>query len=111
MSQRALQECQVGDVGVQLIVEFLDAEGDPLYLSTATDFKIRLGKPDGTGLEEDASLLTDGADGKIVYATVEDDLDQHGTWTIQGSADVAGGTKRTALGSFEVVANTEDPAE
>lgn len=108
MSIPLIQSCQVGDVGVQLIVQFLDAQGGILDMSTATALVIKIGKPDGTTEDKAAALLTDGRDGKVVYATVADDLDQAGTYNIQGKADVSGGLKSTALGAFEVVANVDD---
>lgn len=52
-------------------------------ISSATLKNIIIKKPDDTILTNTASFFTDGTDGIIYYTTVEDDLDQAGTYYVQ----------------------------
>lgn len=103
-SDEITQFCQNGDVGLVLVIQFLDQNNLPINLSTATELKIQLGQPDGTGVEFDATLFTDGTDGKIKYTTVADDIDQSGLCTIQASANITG-AKHTRTGKLRVYPN------
>lgn len=106
---------QVGDVGVELIVTITtcDCEGNiiPLDLSTETDKKICLKKPDNTVVEFDAEFTTppcgagDGTDGKLSYVTQLGDIDQEGTWCIAGHVTLTGGLDvRSSTKQFKVEA-------
>lgn len=100
------QACQVGDVGVALVVTVVDQAGDPVDLTAAIGMKIRLQRPDATVAEFDATLYTDGSDGKMVYATAAaNDLDQAGEWGIQGTYTLAGAAKSTTISPFLVRGN------
>lgn len=103
----AMPTVQRESVGVAIVVKMLDEDGDPIDLSTATALKIRLLFPDGTGAEYTADLYTDGADGALVYVTVEDDLEDVGVHKAQSFATVDGERKISTLSPFKVLPNIE----
>ncbi len=92
------------DVGTQLVITVLDSNV-AVDISTATDLKIYLRKPDSTTLTKTGVLYTDGTDGKMVYTTIAGDLDLVGNYKIQGKVEIDGGTFYTDLGSFKVYCN------
>lgn len=78
---------------VQLIVQLIDNNtGEPVQLQGASSLTIALLYPDRSTYQTfSASLYTDGSDGRIVYATVNDgssqvDLSQVGLYGLQGQA-------------------------
>lgn len=102
-----MQFCQVADAGVAVVYQFIDqSSGLPANIFLATALKIRIQKPDGTGVELAAALYTDGLDGKIVYVTQSGDLPEVGIYSMQGkltlnSLPISGEVKQ-----FEVRSNT-----
>lgn len=80
---------QVADQ-IQLIVQFVDINGNVINLTGATSLKIKLEMPDGTTKDFTASLYTDGSDGLIAYTTTTSDLSQVGYYYVQGKATVGG---------------------
>jgi hypothetical protein len=107
----ATQFCQVGDEGVDLVITFTDLAGTALELREQDTYYVRLRYPDGTSVDFGAHLLNDGADGKVVYTTGVDDLDQAGQYVIQGKMIKDGYTKNTRRGSFEAFPNVDDGVE
>jgi len=97
---------QVNDIKVRLIVTMYE-DGAVLDISTATAKSIIFRKPDGTIIEESATFLTDGTDGKIYYDTISTDLDLSGTYKVQGEVSINGGTYRGSVSSFSVKCNLE----
>lgn len=97
---------QVGDVGVQLIVQVLDQDGNVVNIATAITLSIVIGYPDQSAVTKTAALLNSGADGKMVYTTVADDLSQSGEYFIQGIVTMPSATpKHTRQGTFLVYPN------
>lgn len=103
------------DDGVKLIVQIVDctvnnneAVEDVVDISQMLSAEILLGKPSGESVVVPAQLLTDGTDGKIYYATKGNpdghygDLDEVGTWSIQGRVKLQNGTYTTRKGKFKV---------
>lgn len=104
------------DDGVKLIVQIVDCtlvNGEPtenvVDVSQMLSAEILLRKPDGeTVMTLQAQHLTDGTDGKIFYSTHGDpsnhtgDLDQPGTWTIQGRVRLNSGYFTSQKGKFKV---------
>lgn len=94
---------QVGSI-VQLVVQLIDLStitpdnptGDPIQLQTAENLIISILYPDlSSKLTVPAKLYTDGADGRIVYTTVNNgttavDLSEVGLYKIQGRATIGG---------------------
>lgn len=63
----------------------------PFDISLATTKQIIITKPSGTVLTKTAEFTNDGVDGKIQYATIEDDLDELKEYKIRGRVVI--GTK------------------
>jgi len=103
------QSCQKGDVGIELIVQIVDPDGDSLNVQSATSMIIRLGGPDGTSEDFTAAFLTDGSDGQIVYTTQSGDLDEVGQYTIQGIITIDGAIKSTTVSVLQVLDNIPAP--
>jgi len=109
MDYQQFQACQVGDEGVSIVVALTDPSGNPIDIRTATSKKIRLGRPDGTSEDFDASFLTDGSDGQLVYTTTDGDIDQAGEWQVQGLIVIGGAAKSSSVSVFTAQDNIPDP--
>jgi hypothetical protein len=64
----------IGDIGTAIIVELCED------VSTATSLLLKVEKPDGTRVDWVGSVYLDT---KIRYMTLEEDLDQVGSYLIQ----------------------------
>lgn len=104
--------CQKGDLGVAIVVQLLNqSDGTPVDLSEATDLSIRIGYPDESTAEFDATIYSDGFDGKIVYVSEDGDLNAVGVCSIQGFASFRGGAAvASQVVQFEVLDNVAEPA-
>lgn len=90
---------QVGDSGTQIMLKVREG-GRRLDLSAATSLRVVLSKPDGNTLLRDATLLTDGKDGALLYVTAPGEVDQPGLWHVQAELTLGawgGRTSRAAL--------------
>jgi hypothetical protein len=67
----------------------------------------RLLKPDGTSVDVDADLTTDGADGRAEYETTEDDFNIAGYWKLQVKDD--DGPWHGDVTHFLVLGNLAEP--
>ena len=79
-----------------------------LALLTCRDLVLNrssLKNPAGTKLTKSAAFDSDGTDGKIYYAAVAGDLDETGTYEIQGKVIVTDGTFYTDIQTFKVHRN------
>lgn len=74
---------QEDNIGTSLRMLVQDEDG-LVDISSATLIQIILQKPDETSVTKTAVLVTDGTDGLMQYVTISGDLDQPGTWKIQG---------------------------
>jgi hypothetical protein len=97
-------EIHVGDIGTLFTLTISDA-GTAVDLSSATTKEIVLQKPDGTTAHKAAAFVTSGADGKLKYTTVANDLDQAGAWLIQAHVVLSTGEWRSEVDGFEVYGN------
>jgi hypothetical protein len=97
--------CQIANAGIELIVTFLDQNGDPLDISGATVLAIGLQAPDDTLSLKTAQYVTNGIDGKIYYVLTATDILETGLWYCQGQVTVGGAILTTALGQFEAQPN------
>jgi hypothetical protein len=99
-----IEEIHNGDIGT--IFELTVYDGSTVVdLSSALELKIIFGKPSGATLTKDASLVTDGTDGKIEYTTVNGDIDEDGYWTLQVYIRLATGNWRSNIIDFKVYEN------
>lgn len=98
-------EIHVNDVGTALVVTIPDETGSPVDVSTGTNLKMYLTKPDGTVLTKTAVLDSDGTDGKIKYVTVAGDLSVKGTWKIQAAVTLGSASWSTRQAPFLVYAS------
>jgi hypothetical protein len=94
-------EVHVGDIGTIFRITVMDGD-TPLDISTQTEMKIFLRRPDDTVLNNDAVHTTDGTDGKMEYVGVSGDVDQQGKWVIQGKIIIPEGTFYTDRAAFVV---------
>lgn len=69
---------------LKIIFIVKDTSDQIVDLSGMTSISIVLKKPDGTELVKPATLVNDGADGKMQYITDTTDLDVVGVWQAQG---------------------------
>lgn len=99
---------QVGDLGIQLIVQVLDQDGAVIDIGAATTMKIKLLKPDGAAVDKTALLYSDGRDGKMVYTTISGDLNQAGLYQLQGKLTLNGTAKSTRLATLIVAVNVDN---
>jgi hypothetical protein len=77
-------ELHVGDIGTQFIFTLKDQDDAVVNISAATTLQVLFRKPSCTLLTRDATLYTDGTDGKFIYTTVSGDFDEAGSYKIQG---------------------------
>lgn len=96
---------QLGAVGVVFVVAAVDADGTAVDFSDATTKTIIFIPPLGTAVTQTAIFTTTGSDGKIQYATIADDLNTLGEWSIQGRFQKTGLDVKTAIGTFMVRKN------
>ena len=81
-------------------------DGVAVDVSAATTKQIKFKRPDGTSFTKTASFLTDGTDGRLLYVTVNGDLNMAGNWKLQGYvAGVGGFTGHSDEYTFHVAGN------
>lgn len=97
-------DMHVGDIGTVLEVTLYDS-GSVVDVSSATVKQIILEKPDGTAVTKTASFTTDGADGKLRYTTIANDLDAPGDWNLQVYVEMPAGKWKSDVGVFTVLPN------
>jgi len=103
----AANEIHKDDIGTQFqLTVYTDTNGTILDISYATIIQIIFEKPDGTLITQDASFLTDGTDGILVYTSVSGDLNQVGKWKIQARlSDGGANDTKTDIVRFNVHEN------
>ena len=78
----------------------------PINISTSLVHDFIFERPDGTWFSRTASFATNGIDGKLIYTTAADDLDQTGHWGLQVELDFIGAYQgRTQFAEFNVLRN------
>lgn len=100
-----MAEVQESTIGVLIEYTVLDTDGDALDISGATTKKLVFKKPNGVVITKDADYVTDGADGKLQYASIAGDLLPSGLWTVQAYLVRSGLDGRTEVGQFRVLKN------
>lgn len=77
-----MSEIHLNDIGTAFRMTIYDESNNIVNVSGTTP-TILFTKPDKTILEKEATLYTDGTDGKIQYVSEDGDLDTIGQWQIQ----------------------------
>jgi len=108
-------EIHQDDLGTEFLVtitECLSGVDTPLDISPTIGKEIIFTQPDGTRLVKSAVFTPitsggtgDGTDGKLSYFTVVGDLDQVGTYKMQGVVTTAAGKWSSTIEKFKVKAN------
>lgn len=88
-----MNKAQKNSVGLSIQIACIDDSGSPIDLTNANVIKIECIKPDGTSREWIADVLN-LVDATIEYRTIAtSDLDQSGTWNMQGYIEFSDGRK------------------
>jgi hypothetical protein len=94
---------QVGDSGTEIILKVREG-GRRMDLAAATTLRLVLTKPDGNVLVRDATFLTDGRDGALLYVTGPGEVDQPGMWSVQAELALGAWSGRTSRAALRVEA-------
>jgi hypothetical protein len=97
-------EIHLDDIGTKFLVTVTDGSS-AVDISSASTKQIIIQKPSGTKLTVATSFDSDGTDGKMSYITVTDDLDEAGSYKLQGKVVISDGTFYTDIASFKVYRN------
>jgi hypothetical protein len=97
-------EIHVNDVGTRFLATIKDCD-QVVSVSGAPYVTFIFKKPDDSTVSRNATLYTNGTDGKIYYDTVSGDLDQAGLYKLQGQVALASGTFYTDIYNFKVHCN------
>jgi hypothetical protein len=95
----------VNDWGTSYVLKIYGANNEILDISTASPINIIFTRPDGTGFSREASLVTDGTDGKMEYTTAASELNVAGDWSYYGTVQFLNGYWATTSVAFIVEAN------
>lgn len=100
----AANEIHVNDVGTNFLVTVTDGSS-AVDISSATTKQLIIKKPSGTKLTKATAFTTDGTDGKMQYSIGSDDLDEAGSYKLQGKVVISDGTFYTDIHTFKVHRN------
>lgn len=100
----AANEIHVDDVGTQFLLTIMDGSA-AVDISSASTKQIIIKKPSGTKMTKSATFSNDGSDGKIYYSSIADDLDETGSYKLQGKVIISDGTFYTDITTFKVHRN------
>jgi len=95
----------INNVGTDIQVTIQDCNGVALDISDSTALAIVLKAPSGTSTSHTATFVNSGTDGLIRYVTTSGDLDEVGTWKIQGVVTVSTSVWYSSVESFTVYRN------
>lgn len=99
-----MEQIQKNDVGISFII--IVQNGSSVEdISQYDTLQIIFTKPDGVTLTKEASLYSDGTDGKMMYNSQEGDLDTVGFWQIQGYLATTLVSYHTEIGRFRIHRN------
>ena len=100
----AANEIHVDDVGTQFLLTIMDGSA-AVDISSASTKQIIIKKPSGTKMTKSATFSNDGSDGKIYYSSIADDLDETGSYKLQGKVIISDGTFYTDIYDFKTHCN------
>ena len=93
------------DEGTIFRLTITDTAGTAIDVSTASTKFIYFKDPSGNKVQKSAAFYTDGSDGIIQYTTQAGDIDEEGTWQVQGYVETSLGKFFTEKSSFKVYSN------
>jgi hypothetical protein len=99
-----MQEIHQNDIGTRFILTVKE-NNNVIDLSTASQIDLIFKTPSKSVFTRTASLLNNGADGKIFYDTIQDDLSEVGMYKIQAKVFFLNGTFNSVVHSFQVHCN------
>ena len=97
-------EIHLNDIGTKFQVTVKDGDS-VVNISSASTKLLIFKKPSGTKMTKTAAFTSDGSDGKIDYTVIADDLDEVGTYQLQGNVVISDGTFYTDIQTFKVHRN------
>ena len=97
-------EIHLNDIGTKFQVTVKDGD-DAVDISSASTKSLIFKKPSGTKMTKTAAFTSDGSDGKIDYTVILNDLDEVGTYQLQGNVVISDGTFYTDIQTFKVHRN------
>ena len=103
----AANEIHENDIGTKFKLTVKDGSS-AVNISSAVSAgtkQVIIKKPSGDKLEKNASFTTDGTDGVMEYTTEANDLDESGTYKLQGKVQITDGTFFTDVHTFKVYRN------
>lgn len=101
-------DVHLNDIGTIFELTILDQDDAVVNVSSAVGAGtkvIRFEKPDGSVVSQEAVFSTNGTDGKIRYVSLSGDIDQVGTWSMQGFVNITAGEFSTECPEFPVRPN------
>lgn len=98
-------DLHVGDVGTELIMALVDADGGPVDLTDYQSLALIIERPDGTKLEKIAAPHGDPTAGLVAAYSSAGDLNQAGHYRMQAAAALPAWTGKSQIKTFRVVAN------
>jgi hypothetical protein len=96
---------QQGSIGTVFEIEITGKDGTPVDVSLATVKTIKFRKPDKSVVSKNASFLTDGVNGIIIYSTETGVIDQPGIWSMQAIITIPDGYYPSQITNFTVKGN------
>lgn len=100
----AANEIRISDYGTIIYGTISDSSGT-IDISSATTKQIILLRPDGTKVQEDATFVTDGTDGRLSYTIQSTDFSLAGIWRVQWYIVMTSGSWKTDIKTFKVYNN------
>lgn len=102
----SVEKIHINDIGTSIRIQ-VQEDGVNVDISGAATLQIRLKKPSGISTTYSAAFVTDGTDALMHYVTASGDLDEVGTWRIQGFVifPASSGEFNTDSDSFKVLNN------
>lgn len=92
----------LGQIDYKIAVVAME-DGSAVNISSASVKKMRITKPSGTEIFQNATFETNGSDGDMYYKTVLNDLNELGWYTFRGYYEIGAFKGHTLPGKFLVV--------
>lgn len=97
-------EIHLNDVGTRFLITVKDRD-TIVNIANYSSLTLIFKKPSSTTIYRSGILHTDGTDGKIRYDTAAGDLNETGTYKLQGRVALPSGTFYTDIHNFQVHCN------